>query len=58
MADHDTAFSRVKELVAHAVRLAHPKEDYELCLFRDASDFLLGNHLISGSKEPAEGQLA
>jgi len=39
MADHDTAFSRVKELVAHAVTLAHPLQDYELCLFTDASHF-------------------
>jgi len=42
MADHDTAFSSVKELVAHAVTLAHAKQDYELCLFTHASDFHLG----------------
>jgi len=27
MADHDTAFNRVKELIAHAVTFAHPKQD-------------------------------
>ena len=42
MADHDTAFSRIKELVAHAVTLAHPKQDYEMCVFKDASDFHWG----------------
>jgi hypothetical protein len=42
MADHDTAFSCVKELVAHAVTLAHPAQDYELCLFTAASDFHWG----------------
>jgi len=39
MADHDTAFSRVKELVTRAVTLAHPKHEYEVCLFTGASDF-------------------
>jgi hypothetical protein len=38
MADHETAFGRVKELFAHAVTLAHPKQDYYLCLFTDVSD--------------------
>ena len=42
MADHETAFSRVKELVAHAFTLAHLKQDYELFLFIDACDFHWG----------------
>ena len=42
MTDHDTAFSRVKELVSHVVTLVHPKQDYELCLLTDASDFHWG----------------
>jgi hypothetical protein len=42
MADHDIAFSRVKKLVTHAVTLAYPKHDYELCLFTDVSDFQWG----------------
>ena len=51
MADHDTAFSRVKELVTHAVTFAHPKQDYELCLFRDASNFHWGIILTQAPKK-------
>jgi len=32
---HGTASSRVKELVAHEVTLADPKQDYELCVLTD-----------------------
>jgi hypothetical protein len=42
MTDHDTVFSRVKELVSHAVTWAYPKQDYEMCLFTDANDFHWG----------------
>jgi len=42
MADHNTVFSRVKKLVTHAVTLSHPKQDYAMCLFTDASDFHWG----------------
>jgi hypothetical protein len=51
MADHDTTFSRVKELVTHAVTFAHPKQDYELCLFRDASNFHWGIILTQAPKK-------
>jgi len=33
---------RLNELVAHAVTLAHPKEDYEMCLFIGANEFHWG----------------
>jgi len=42
MAYHDTAFSRVNELVSHTVTLAHPKQEYEMCQFTDTSDFHWG----------------
>jgi hypothetical protein len=38
MAEHGSAFIRVKKLVTHAVALAHPKQDYKMYLFTDASD--------------------
>ena len=51
LADHDTAFSSVKELVAHAVTLNHRKQDYDLCLFTDASEFHWGSILTQVPKK-------
>jgi hypothetical protein len=31
-------FQRLKEILGNTVRLAHPKDDQELCLCTDASD--------------------
>ena len=50
-ADHDTAFSRVNEVLADAVTLPHPKQDYELCLFIHASDPHWGIILTQVSKK-------
>ncbi len=35
---HDEAFSAIIEQLAAAVKLSHPKSDFELCLFTDESD--------------------
>ena len=51
MADHDTAFSRVEELAAHAVKLAHPEQDYELCMLTHASGFHWGIILTQAPKK-------
>ena len=37
-ATHDHAFATIKEQLAAAVKLSHPKSEFELCLFTDASD--------------------
>ena len=37
-ANHDDAFSTIIKQLAAAVKLSHPKSDFELCLFTDASD--------------------
>ncbi len=37
-ANHDSAFAAVKQQLAAATKLAHPKQDYTMCLFTDASD--------------------
>lgn len=37
-AKHDDAICNVKNHLAHAVSLAHPKDNRDLCLFTDASD--------------------
>ena len=37
-ATHDQAFATIKDQLAAAVNLSHPKSDFELCLFTDASD--------------------
>jgi len=41
----------LKELVANAVTLDHPKQDYKMCLFTDASDFHCGSILIQVPKQ-------
>jgi len=42
MAEPNTAFRHVKELLADTVTLGHPNQHYEMCLFTDASDFHWG----------------
>ena len=37
-ATHDTAFQAIINQLAAAVKLSHPKPEFELCLFTDASD--------------------
>ncbi|GMF18364.1 unnamed protein product [Phytophthora fragariaefolia] len=40
--EHDTALANVKDAVLRMVTLAHPKDDWEVCLFADASQIHFG----------------
>ena len=49
-AEHTSAFEQIKSHLVHALKLSHPKEGYEMCLFSDASDTHWGSVLTQVPK--------
>jgi len=49
--EHSKCFESIKQIIAHSVTVAHPKDGYEVCLFTDASDFHWGVIVTQMPKE-------
>ena len=49
-AEHTSAFEQIKSHLVHALKLSHPKEGYEMCLFSDSSDTHWGSVLTQVPK--------